>query len=117
MEKYAAQLNPQQLEAVRHTGPVLIIAGAGAAKTRVLTYRIAYLLDTGLAAPGEILAITFTNKAAREMRERVEKLVGNTDGMWISTFHSACVRFSAATGPWSTACRGLPSTTTRTSCR
>lgn len=87
------QLNPQQLEAVRHfDGPLLIIAGAGSGKTRVLTCRISHLLETGKAAPGEILAITFTNKAAREMRERVGRLVGSTDGMWISTFHSACVR-------------------------
>src|SRR5690554_250073 len=93
MASIEAQLNPQQLEAVRHTdGPLLIIAGAGSGKTRVLTYRIAHLLETGLALPPEILAITFTNKAAREMQQRVEKLVGNTDGMWISTFHAACVR-------------------------
>lgn len=93
MENLAAQLNPQQLEAVRHTdGPLLIIAGAGSGKTRVLTYRIAHLLATGKASPWEILAITFTNKAAREMKERVEKLVGSIDGLWISTFHSACVR-------------------------
>lgn len=93
MENIAAHLNPEQLAAVRHTdGPLLIIAGAGSGKTRVLTYRIAHLLETGKAAPPEILAITFTNKAAREMQERVQKLVGSTDGMWISTFHSACVR-------------------------
>lgn len=88
---FEKHLNPQQLEAVRHIdGPLLIIAGAGSGKTRVLTYRIAYLLEQGVS-PGEILAITFTNKAAREMLERVESLVGN-NGMWISTFHSACVR-------------------------
>lgn len=92
MPDYPGELNPQQLEAVRHTdGPLLIIAGAGSGKTRVLTHRIAFLLEQG-AAPEEILAITFTNKAAREMRQRVELLVGSTDGMWIATFHSACVR-------------------------
>ena len=98
MTNFEAELNPQQLQAVRHTnGPLLIIAGAGSGKTRVLTYRIAHLLEMG-AAPTEILAITFTNKAAREMRDRVESLVGTTDGMWISTFHSACVRMLRRNG-------------------
>ena len=87
-------LNPPQVEAVIHSGsPLLIVAGAGSGKTAVLTRRIAYALRTGRAHPGQVLAITFTNKAAREMVERVTGLVGPTArGMWISTFHSACVR-------------------------
>ncbi|MCY3650178.1 MAG: DNA helicase PcrA [Acidimicrobiaceae bacterium] len=87
-------LNPAQYEAVTHTGgPLLVVAGAGSGKTRVLTHRIAHLIDHHGLSPFEILAITFTNKAAGEMRDRVGTLVGPVaESMWVSTFHAACVR-------------------------
>ena len=87
-------LNPSQREAVLHAGsPLLIVAGAGSGKTRVLTHRIAHLMAARGAQPGQLLAITFTNKAAAEMRERVSTLVGpRAKAIWVSTFHSACVR-------------------------
>jgi DNA helicase-2/ATP-dependent DNA helicase PcrA len=93
-ERYLADLNPAQREAVLATeGPLLVIAGAGSGKTRVLTHRVAHLLATQGVKPNEILAITFTNKAAGEMRERLERMLGHVArAIWILTFHSACGR-------------------------
>src|SRR5699024_12798125 len=87
-------LNKEQREAIQHTeGPLLIMAGAGSGKTRVLTHRIAYLIEEKYVNPYNILAITFTNKAAQEKQDRVRQLIGPmSEGMWVSTFHSMCVR-------------------------
>src|SRR5919106_3251470 len=94
-------LNPEQREAVLQIdGPLLILAGAGSGKTRVITYRIAYLIGDGHAKPDEVLAVTFTNKAAQEMRERVEALIGDeAGGGWVSTLPPLCGRFLKREGP------------------
>jgi DNA helicase-2/ATP-dependent DNA helicase PcrA len=94
MNDLLSELNPAQREAVLRTeGPLLILAGAGSGKTRVITYRIAHLIRTHQVHPAQILAVTFTNKAAGEMKDRVERLLGSAGrGVWVSTFHSACVR-------------------------
>ena len=98
---FLSRLNPEQREAVLHrAGPLLILAGAGSGKTRVITFRIAYLIGDGHAEPGQVLAVTFTNKAAQEMRERVEALIGSDcEGVWLSTFHSLCARLLRREGP------------------
>ena len=101
LEELLSGLNDPQRQAVTHPGgPLLILAGAGSGKTRVLTHRLAWLVHTGQIRHDEVLAITFTNKAAQEMRERVELLLGRrTRGMWVMTFHAACARMLRAEAP------------------
>ncbi|HXG56456.1 MAG TPA: UvrD-helicase domain-containing protein, partial [Vicinamibacterales bacterium] len=98
---FLSKLNPEQSEAVLQTdGPLLILAGAGSGKTRVITYRIAYLIGDGHARPDEVLAVTFTNKASQEMRERVQHLIGDEgSGVWLSTFHALCARLLRREAP------------------
>src|SRR5262247_1263090 len=99
--QFLETLNPEQREAVLHIkGPLLILAGAGSGKTRVITSRVAYLVGDGHAKPEEVLAVTFTNKAAEEMRARVEALLGSDcSRMWVSTFHSLCARLLRREAP------------------
>ena len=94
MTDYLSRLNSEQREAVETLdGPLLVLAGAGTGKTRVLTTRFAHILLTGRASPGQVLAVTFTNKAAREMRERVGAILGRpVEGLWLGTFHALCAR-------------------------
>src|SRR5690349_1116068 len=94
-------LNPEQRDAVLHVnGPLRILAGAGSGKTRVIASRMAYLVGDGHAQPHEVLAVTFTNKAAEEMRSRVETLIGaDCSRMWVSTFHALCARLLRREAP------------------
>ena len=98
---FLSKLNPEQREAVLHRdGALLILAGAGSGKTRVITYRIAYLIGDGHARADEVLAVTFTNKASEEMRQRVQALLGSDcSGVWLSTFHSLCARLLRREAP------------------
>src|SRR5512139_3275644 len=99
--RFADDLNERQQKAVFHReGPLLVLAGAGSGKTRVLTYRLAYLIESGQVRPHQCLAITFTNKAAGEMKERVARLLGaSSRWTWVSTFHSACARMLRQDAP------------------